>query len=219
MKEGFYISAYICIDELQNLLDIRLRHDQTIALWEYRNKTLRLVRYWELERISGIKQHSKALFNVKAFTKLITFLLENEKLTINEIISIWGIKELESDCNYRNQFDSKFAFHSISHLLTAIYFNNSNPFNDCILGMALDAGPDSMFEDNAYEKQYYSACVIKEGSINFFPVESPARLWSYAYKKFGLREGTLMALSNAMDTKCTVPEELMIKWRKYQFFD
>ena len=219
MNEGFYLSAYICINEMQNLLDIKLRHDQTIALWEYRNQTLRLVRYWELERISGIKQHAKAVLNKKAFDDLLNFLLKDENLTIKDIICVWGTKDLENDCNYRMQFDSKFAFHSIAHLLTAIYFNNSHPFNDCILGMALDAGPDSMFECDAYERYYYSACVIKDGNFDVFPVESPARLWSYAYKKLGIREGTLMALSNAMDTTCFVPDTLMNKWRSYEFFN
>ncbi|NMA32094.1 MAG: hypothetical protein GX941_09875 [Candidatus Methanofastidiosa archaeon] len=219
MNEGFYLSAYICIDELQNILDIKLRHDQTVALWEYRDQTLNLIRYWELERISGIKQHAKALFNKKAFDDLLNFLLKDEDLTIDDIICVWGNKDLENDCNYRRQFDSKFAFHSIAHLLTAIYFDNSNPFDDCILGMALDAGPDSMFEEDAYEKYYYSACVIKDGNFDIFPVESPARLWSCAYKKFGIREGTLMALSNAMDTRCFVPESIMDKWRSYEFFN
>ena len=190
MKSGFYISAFICIDELQNLLDIKLRHDQSIALWEYRDKKLKLIRYWELERISGIKQHPKALFNSKYFMKLLSFLLKDEGLELTDIISIWGIKNLEEDQNYRMQFGKEFAFHSIAHLLTAIFFNNSNPFSDCILAMALDSGPDSQFEEDAYERKYYSACVIENGNINFFSVESPARLWSYCSKKFDLREGT-----------------------------
>lgn len=135
MEEGFYLSAFVCINEAQNILDIKLRHNQTIALWEYRAKRLKLVRYWELERISGIKEHPKALFNKEAFNNLVSFLLKEENLTIHDIISIWGTKELETDCNYRTQFESRFAFHSIAHLLTSICFDNQNPFDDCILAM------------------------------------------------------------------------------------
>lgn len=76
-----------------------------------------------------------------------------------------------------------------------------------------------MFEEDAYEKLCYSAYVIKDGNINWFPAESPARLWNYVYKKFGMREGTLMALCNAIDTTCYIPESLMQKWSSYKFFD
>ena len=60
MKPGYYISTFLCIDELQNMLDIKLRHDQTIALWHFDGSNVKLQKYWELERISGIKQHPKA---------------------------------------------------------------------------------------------------------------------------------------------------------------
>lgn len=219
MNEGFYVSVYGCINSLQNILDIKLRHDQTIALWEYRGDFIKLIRYWELERLSGLKQHAKALFDKKSFYKLLQCLLEEEGISINNIVAIWGINELESNCDYRTQFSEEYAFHSIAHLLTAIYFQNSDPFHDCILGMALDAGPDSMFEEDAYERLYYSACVIQNNNISFFSVESPARLWSYAYKKFNLREGTLMALSNAMDTEYQIPKETWEQWETYTFYN
>lgn len=219
MQEGYYISVYGCIDPLQNILDIKLRHDQTVALWKYQEQRIELIRYWELERISGLKQHAKALFSKDTFYLLLKHLLKEEGIGLDDIIDIWGTKELESNCSYRTQFEEKYAFHSIAHLLTAICFQNEDPFHDSILGMALDAGPDSMFEPNAYERLYYSACVIHNSRITYFSVESPARLWSYAYKKFGLREGTLMALSNAMDTKCEVPNDLLQQWSAYTFYD
>lgn len=66
--------------------------------------------------------------------------------------------------------------------MTSIFYDNPDPFKDTILSLNLDAGPDSQFEADAYEKNYYAGSVICDGSIDIFPVESPARLWGYAYK-------------------------------------
>ena len=98
-------------------------------------------------------------------------------------------------------FNNDICFHNIAHLLTAIFYGNKNPFSDNIIALSLDAGPDSMFEENAYEKQYYSGAVVKNGKLEIFSIESPARLWSYPFKKFGLREGTLMALATATNVE------------------
>ncbi|MCR5803679.1 MAG: nodulation protein NodU [Clostridia bacterium] len=219
MKEGYYISAFVCIDELQNILDIKIRHDQTIALWRYKDNEIELLRYWELERISGIKMHPKAFYNKEAFFLLLEDLLKEESITLSDIEAIWGTPEIETDISYRDWVDERFAFHSFAHLLTAVCFENKSPLDSTILAMALDAGPDSKFEPDAYEKLYYSACVIKDGNVEYFSVESPARLWSYSYKKFGLREGTLMALANAIDVACDVDEDTMDRWLSYEFID
>lgn len=220
MKEGFYISAYVCIDGLQNIEDVKLRHDQAIALWQYQDQELSLIRYWELERISGLKHHSKSLFSKEKFYDLLAYLLKEVNIELSDIEEIYGTKGLEKDCNYRRQFDNyNLAFHSIAHLMTCLFYGNPTPFKSQIFAMALDAGPDSQFEENAYKKNYYAACVIKDQNINFFPVESPARLWSYSRKKFKLQEGSLMALASACDTYCNIPEANFQKWLKYKFFD
>jgi len=219
MKQGYYLSAYVCIDKFQNIMNIKLRHDQSIALWQYKGNTISLVKYWELERISGIKQHAKAIFSKEKFIALLRYLLYEVNISFEEIIEIWGIKSIENISEYRTQFDSRFAFHSLSHLFTAIFYDNAFPLNSCILGMALDSRPDSQFEEDAYTRFYYTGCILNDGKFSLFPVESPARLWSYSYKKFGLREGTLMALSSAMETECYVLETLMNKWLQNKFYD
>lgn len=219
LREGYYVSAFVCINEIQNILDIKIRHDQTIALWKYSGECLELIRYWELERISGIKMHPKAFYDEKAFYKLLSDLLKEEQIELTDILGIWGTRGFEHDSLYREQFDAQYAFHSIAHLLTAICFENTVPMKDCILGMALDAGPDSNFEKDAYERLYYTGCLIKDGKIDIFSVESPARLWSYSYKRFGLREGTLMALANAIDIECPVSKEMLAKWEEYEFYN
>jgi carbamoyltransferase len=200
-QEGYYLTAFVCIDELQNVLDIKLRHDQAIALWRYKDSKIELVRYWELERLSGIKEHPKALYDTASFNALIDHLLNGEGISRKDIIGIWGSKGIEPDTRYRDQFKTGIAFHNIAHLLTALFFSNSRPFKDTILAMALDAGPDSQFEEDAYDLEYYSGGVISNGKLEIFNVESPARLWSYAKKKLDLREGTLMALASATHTE------------------
>ena len=219
MKQGYYLSAYVCVDEFQNLMDIKLRHDQTIALWEYRGDVVKLVKYWELERISGLKQHAKAIYSKAKFNDLLKQLLCEVNVELGDIIEIWGVKTIENRVDYRTYLDSRFAFHSIAHLLTALFYDNTSPTDSCILSMALDSGLDSQFEEDAYSKFYYAGCVIKNSDISFFSVESPAKLWSYSFKKFGLREGTLMALSSAMNTKWFIPDAQMEKWLQGSFFD
>ena len=202
MKDGYYISAFVCINELQNIMNIKLRHDQTIALWRCDNGYIELVRYWELERLSGYKHHARALYNMEAFDKLLDYLLGKEGLRRSDVLAIWGTEEVETDTMYRDFFAyTGIAFHNIAHLLTTLFYGNTDPFKDTILLMALDAGPDSQFEKNAYELDYYSGGIVQDGSLQIFKIESPARLWSCAAKKLGLQEGTLMALASATRTK------------------
>lgn len=202
MEKGFYLSTFLTYGETENIYDIKLRHDQSIALWKYDGQIIKLVRYWELERISGIKQHPKTIFNKEMTIELIQDLLKQEKLTLNDIKGIWGTKGIETDIDYRKQFlNTNICFHNIAHLLSAIFYNNSKPLESNIIGLAMDAGPDSQFETNAYEKDYYSGCIIKEGKIEIFNIQSPARLWSYSRKRFKMQEGTLMALATATNTE------------------
>lgn len=201
MEEGYYISTFLSFGELQNILKIKVRHDHTIALWSYFGDEIKLVKYWELERITGIKQHQIAAYSKDSLLELINKLLKEEQLTLKDIKGIWGTKGIETDNKYMNYIDSRVCFHNIAHLLTSIFYSNSSPFSDKIIALALDAGPDSCFENNAYDLQYYSGAVINNGKIEFLEVESPARFWSYSYKKFGLRERSLMALATATDTE------------------
>lgn len=53
MKDGYYLAVYMHINTLSHLLDAQIRHDQNIALFHKKHNSIRLVRYWELERITG----------------------------------------------------------------------------------------------------------------------------------------------------------------------
>ena len=82
MKKGYYLSTFLSFGELQNILKIKLRHDHTIALWYYDGMEIKLVKYWELERITGIKQHQIAAYNKEKVVELINYLLKDVNLTI-----------------------------------------------------------------------------------------------------------------------------------------
>ncbi|WP_433661105.1 carbamoyltransferase C-terminal domain-containing protein [Nocardia sp. CA-128927] len=205
MEPGYYMSTFFDYGELRNILEIKLRHDHAAALWHYNGSTLSLVRYWEFERLSGIKQHPHALYNRTVAHALMEELLREEGLSVGDLCAVWGTRAFNTDTDYRAQFDQTFAFHGVAHLMTAIHYGNDNPFGDTIVGLTLDAGPDSMFEQDAYSRHYYPGCVIQNGQMTMFSVESPARLWSYSRKTFGLREGTLMALASAIPASLDVP--------------
>lgn len=47
MEEGYYLSTFLTYGELQNIYNIKLRHDQAIALWKYEKESINLIIYWE----------------------------------------------------------------------------------------------------------------------------------------------------------------------------
>lgn len=63
MEEGYYLSTFLTYGKLQNIYNIKLRYDQAIVLWKYEKDSINLIRYWELERISGYKEHPTSIFD------------------------------------------------------------------------------------------------------------------------------------------------------------
>ena len=201
MIDGLYVSSYFDIDPLKNTLDVRQRHDHGAALWQLESGQLTLRRYWEFERISGIKQHPRALHDNVAAKRLIGALLSEEGVDLGDVIEIWGTPGLETSKNYQSVFDPAYAFHGMAHLMTALFYQVSEPQDSPIVAMSMDGAPDCLFEPDARMRHYYPGCVIDEDGFRLFPCESPGRLWSYAKTKYKLREGTLMALASASDAE------------------
>jgi predicted NodU family carbamoyl transferase len=197
VTDGLYLSTFLDFGPLKNLLDIRLRHDHGAALWELRGGQLTLRRYWEFERLSGLKQHQRPLYDAAAARRLLQRLLAEEGASLDDVVEIWGTPGLETSTGYQRTFGAEYAFHGMAHLMTAVFCQTSSPWGQPVVAMSLDAGPDCLFEPDAYGRHYYPGCVIDERGVRLFPCESPGRLWSYARKKYGLREGTLMALASA----------------------
>jgi carbamoyltransferase len=202
-KNGYYLSVYMHIDKWSHILEIRRRHDQSMALWKKTNEKIELIHYWEFERETGIKQHPISFFNKEYAINFINQLLSTYDLTINDMLEIWGTPEL-TDCITYTSVDvyPDIAYHSIAHLFSAILLDTDTFYKSKILGVALDGGPDNVVDTKALEKNYYAGCYVNEGKVNVFSINSPGRLWTCAKMNFKMREGSLMALASACKARC-----------------
>ena len=198
MKDGYYISTYLYINELDRIIDCRIRHDQSIALWKKKGTKIELVRYLELERVSGYKMHYIPFNNTDEALLFIDKFLEEENLSRKDIIEIWGTPELDTCEDYHSIKDfDKINYHSICHLFSGILSDSDNFYNHKILGLAVDGGPDAVLDKNSIKKFFYSGCYVENGKLNVWHIDSPAQLWYFLKKELYLREGTLMALGSA----------------------
>lgn len=198
MKNGYYLFAYIEINRLANFYQIDTkRHDQNISLWKYTNGALELIRYWELERLSRIKHHNKAFFSEKQAIVFIDELLKEFDLTIDDIIDIVGLDSI--DDNYRNE---DYNYHSLNHLFSCLLMDSEKFNNSNILAFSVDLDSDYIIESKS--KHDYVGCYSQKGEIFYFPIESPATLWSVASHDFKMGEGTLMAISSALKAELLI---------------
>jgi len=198
MKDGYYLSAYLDINELACISGTSTRHDQNISLWRKTGSVVELVHYWELERLSGIKQHEIALYDTRQAAELINELLRPYKISLDDIIEIWGTKRLDTTDDYHSLNDYPcLSYHSVAHLFSTVMMDTEKFYCENILGLAVDGGPDSGVDTGAYDKSFYSGCYVQKGRIELFRVSSPAYMWVLAAVYFELKEGTLMALASA----------------------
>jgi len=203
LKSGYYLSTYLHFDELSCAFNYEHRHDQNIALWRLYKNNLELIHYWELERLTGIKQHATSFCDIYETRAIINELLSKYDLTLNDMLDVWGTPGLsasfDDDNSYNNFYD--FTYHSICHLFSSILIDTEMFYNNNIIALALDGGPDRVVDYNRNCKYKYAGIVSCKGKIKVFPVYSPGEFWFEAFEFFGYREGTLMALSNACTCK------------------
>ncbi|MCL2719371.1 MAG: hypothetical protein FWE14_11395 [Lachnospiraceae bacterium] len=205
MKNGYYLAAYLHIDEIAHLYEFRIRHDQNVSLWKKQDNCLTLVHYWELERITGIKRHGLSLFNRKQAEDLLNTLLSRYDLCLENMEAIIGTPLLDTIDDYHSNADFPTqSYHSIAHMFSALMVDTQIFYNNTILGFAVDGGPDTVMDKNVNKKNYYTGCLSLSGKIEVFEVISPGFIWTYARKKFNLREGTLMALATASTSELIV---------------
>ena len=200
MKNGYYLSAYLEVDSIGNLCLMAHRHDQCIGLWKYEDKKVTLVHYWELERITGRKQHSLAFFSVEQFKAVMNSLLAIYGITMDDIIEVWGtphLGELENYISISRYPD--ITYHTICHLASCMFMDMDVYKNENILAFSVDGGSDIVADTYAYKRFPFAGCyhVPGQNDIHLFPVYSPGLIWSYMKSKCGLREGSLMALASA----------------------
>ena len=197
MENGYYLSTFLVDGELPCALDIKLRHDQSIALWKKQDNKIELVRYWELERISGWKQHTYTFYSKEQLYNVIDYLLSTIDLKRDNIIQIWGTPSIDNKNGFvNNELYDEICYHNICHLFSA-YLLEENKENDDMLILSLDSGPESIAQPDAYHKLYYAGAFVHNGVLEIFPIQSPGKMWSNSKKRFNMREGSLMALASA----------------------
>lgn len=199
MKDGFYLSTYVSVDKIGNLYELMSnRHDMNMALWKKENDDIKLVRYWELERLTRMKHHTLPFYDGKRVDDAIEILLNKEGLSINDINMIWGSPNYykSSKCD----LVPGYYFHGIAHLFSSIMIDTDIFYNNKILGFSVDLRADNETEKREnYGFKEYVGCYSDCGKIEYFNIASPALLWHICKKEIGLEEGSLMALASATD--------------------
>lgn len=197
MRDGFYLATYLNPTGLHRLAHVRMRHDNNLSLWEKTGDTVRLVRHWELERISGQKMHRTPFLDQASEIAFINGLLSPLDLKLGDMVEVWGTPELDTADDYHLVAElPQIAFHSVSHLYSAILMDSDVYFDGTIIGLAVDRGPDRLL-DRRLKDNWFAGCVVRSGKVDIFPVESPGPLYSESRDRFGMREGSLMALATA----------------------
>ncbi len=214
MKDGYYLSTYLHIDELAYIEGIYYRHDQNMSLWKKSGNEITLIHYWELERITGMKKHWRSFYNVEHAKAVINELLTDYGITIDDCVEVWGTPKLQTTDTYHSLYDYLgLEYHGINHLFSALLSDTDLFHNEIIIGLALDGGPDKVLEmDN--DRKFFCGSVSDHGEIvDIFPISSPGPLWNTTSNYLQYREGTLMALATACDAELiekTREEKLII---------
>ncbi|MHB1611053.1 MAG: hypothetical protein ACYCT0_05095, partial [Sulfobacillus sp.] len=156
MKDGFYLSTYLFINKLAHLTKIPLRHDQNLSLWRKEGNQIKLVHLWELERLTGFKQHDRAFFNVTQARQIINHLLDTYGLSMTDMEAIWGTPELQTDDDYRSLSDyPQVSYHSLCHLFSALLLDSRVFFEEDVIGLAADGAPDNVVDKSIEDKYYF----------------------------------------------------------------
>lgn len=209
MDNGLYISTYLHIDPLAHAMGCSRRHDQCISLWELEKDQVRLIRHWELERYSGQKNHYLPIQNVQRARELIDYLLDEEGLDLADVVAVFGTPGLDTIADYDSSDEySKISYHSICHIFSSLLCAGDLLLEEKILAFAVDCAPDNVVQKDAFARNYFCACISDRGKLDIFPTQSPAPLWTEASERYGMLEGSLMALASAtsINFKYTPPE-------------
>lgn len=200
LKDGFYLSTYISISDINNVLSTCVRHDQNMALWRKEGSKISLVHYWEFERYTGEKHQYRSFYSIEQAKEVINHMLKEYDITLTDIVEIWGTPALEKgkDAVPIEKKDERFTHHSYAHLFSCLFSEKKIFDENTIIALEVDGGPDGECDKGMYNKYLYMGSVSNKGEIlGFEPIASPALLWLRAKNVLGLEEGTLMALGSA----------------------
>jgi hypothetical protein len=206
METEHFLSIYAHVCPVASAYRISRRHDQAMALWRRRGHDLSLVRYWEFERLTGIKGHGLSFPDADAAMAFIADALAEEGLTPGDLSAIIGTPGLTApgqSAPVERTDSSAVTYHGLCHIRTGLLIDTEVFRTGRILCLSLDAGPDTVGDPRVWEQQHYVGAFADRGRVTLFPVSSPALLWALMRERCGLEEGTLMALGSA--SRCAVP--------------
>jgi carbamoyltransferase len=174
------------------------RHDQCVALWKVEDTTITLVRYWEVERLSGYKHHEMPLYDVgRSPDELLDGLLAREGVSRDEVTEVWGTPGLRGTTPMPEFDRHGLPMHSLAHLFSGMCLDSARLRDSAIVALAIDGGPDFTLESSVLGDNWYAGAIARQGEVTLVPVESPGLLWQAAQRHFRQEPGTLMALAHA----------------------
>lgn len=184
---------YLTPPGIPRFLGVWPRHDNNVSLWFKRGCEVLLVRNWEIERQSGLKQHGAAFATIADAWAFLESLLATEGLEREDTEATWGTPGLDEGAEYP-VFADDLPVHSFAHLFSAALMDSKRFYQERMLCLAVDGLPDFFLDS---PRHYYAGAYIDRGEATYFPVESPGCLYDSARELFGMRAGTLMALATA----------------------
>jgi hypothetical protein len=208
MKNGYYLSVYSYISTVATVINIGLRDNQNMSLWKKEGSKIELVHYWEFERSSGKKQHKFSFYDVNHAKKVINDLLGELNLSLDDMATVFGTPGLDTCQDYSSMDDyPDYTYHSITHLFSGLMMNTKVFYNENMIAIAADGGPDNVVDTEGRTKYFYSGIVSRKGKIEIFPMDSPGPLWVFMKYKYSMQEGSLMALGSASKSRYNLSVE------------
>ena len=201
---GYYLFVYSEIDPVLNVLGKSRRHDHCLSVFYKNDMDITLICHHEFERYSGFKHHNIAFYSKEDAEIFINTLLEPYSLSINDFVGIYGLPGLtaDTDISYTSINDIKdISYHSICHLFSSLCMDTEKFYNNIILSLSFDGGPDALIDKKIDGKYYFCGALSYKGEIKYFPISSPGGYWLYLSDYFDMPEGTLMALAYATKAK------------------
>ncbi|CAA9448014.1 MAG: hypothetical protein AVDCRST_MAG66-4875 [uncultured Pseudonocardia sp.] len=197
MRDGYYLSTYLTPGGLNRLANVSYRHDNNVALWQKSGPAVRLLGHWEFERLSGLKHHRTPFLEDRDMRRFLDGLLGQFSLTLGDMTEVWGTPGLSTAEDYHLVAEyPDISYHSIAHLYSAMLLDTDTFFDDTVIGLAVDRGPDRLI-DRGYKRYWFTGAVSRRGVVETFPISSPGPLYGAAKDRLKMREGTLMALATA----------------------
>ena len=130
-------------------------------------------------------------------------LLKPYGIIIEDIVEIYGTPELHKSEEYLSLMKySDYTYHTMCHLASCIFMETEIYEQEKILAFSVDGGSDIVADKDAMKRYAFAGCYSDSRTqvMELFPVFSPAVLWDYLSSRYGMQEGSLMALASASES-------------------